>query len=40
MLTLAAGIAILYFIPKDDRQDVIGTALVVSGTMLFITIDL
>lgn len=40
MLTLAAGIAILYFIPKDDRQDVIGTALVVSGSMLFITIDL
>lgn len=40
ILALAVGISVLFLVPKDNRQDLIGTALVVSMAMLFITIDL
>lgn len=40
IISLAVGISVLCIVPKDDRQDVLGTALVISTAMLFITIDL
>jgi len=40
IISLALGISLLCIVPKEDRQDALGTALVVSITMFFIAIDL